>query len=155
MLYLLYFLVIFVLTGLDQLTKFYINQNFNLYESKVIINSFFDITYIQNNGAGFSILQDQRIFLCLISIIAFFILGYLLITNKKNDYIMSASFLLIMSGTLGNLIDRIRYGYVIDFLDFNLIGYDFPVFNVADCFITIGCFIIILSILRESKNAKN
>lgn len=155
MLYVIYLIIIGALVSLDQLSKLYIYSNFSLYECKNVINDFFDITYIQNYGAGFSILQNQRIFLCIVSILAIVILCYLLVTSKKSDLLNRVSFLLIISGTLGNLIDRIRFGYVVDFFDFIIFGYDFPVFNVADCFITIGCFIIIFTILKETKNAKN
>lgn len=155
MLYALYLLVIFALTGIDQLCKYYIVNRFTLNDSLIVIKDFFNITYINNYGAGFSILQDQRIFLCLVSIIAIGILVYLLITEKKNSNLTKASYLMIIAGALGNLIDRIRLGYVVDFLDFNIFGYDFPVFNFADCCITIGCFIVIFIVLKENKNANN
>lgn len=155
MLFALYLLILFVLTGIDQLTKFIIVSNYSLNDSLVVIKDFFNITYINNYGAGFSILQDQRIFLSVVSIIAIGILVYLLITEKKSSNLTKASYLMIIAGALGNLIDRIRLGYVVDFLDFNIFGYDFPVFNFADCCITIGCFIVIFIVLKENKNANN
>ena len=62
---------------------------------------------------------------------------------------------MVIAGALGNLIDRLRLGYVIDFLDFKIFGYDFPVFNVADCLITIGCFFLIIISLLEKSDAKD
>lgn len=155
MLFIIYLIIVFALVCLDQFSKFYIYSNFALNESINVINNFFDITYIQNFGAGFSILQHQRIFLSVVSILAICILSYLLYTTKKDDTVSKISYLLIIAGALGNLIDRIRLGYVVDFFDFVIFGYDFPVFNVADCYITIGCFIIIFIVLKESRNAKN
>lgn len=153
--YLIYLAFICVFAGLDQFVKYMIVNNFSLYESKAIINNFFNITYIRNYGAGFSIFQNETIFLVIISIIAIILLGYLIIKSKKEESIYRFSYLLILSGALGNLIDRIRLTYVVDFLDFNILGYDFPIFNVADCFITIGCFLLIILIVKEGKNANN
>ena len=83
------------------------------------------------------------------------VLSYLLVKAKKNDTLSIISYILIISGALGNLIDRVRLGYVVDFLDFKIFGYDYPVFNVADSFITVGCFILIIMVILESKNAKD
>ena len=80
-------------------------------------------------------------------------LFYYLLKSGKDDLISKMSYLLIISGAIGNLIDRIRFGYVVDFLDFKIFGYDFPVFNVADSFITVGCFILIIKTLWEARHA--
>ena len=143
------------MVGLDQISKNIIVSKFSLNESITVIKDFFNITYVQNFGAGFSILQNQTSIFYLISIFALIFLGYLLYKSKKNEIINRISYLLIIGGTLGNLYDRITHKYVIDFLDFYIFGYNFPVFNVADMFITVGCFILIFSILLENKNAKD
>lgn len=148
-----YILFVIVLVILDQLSKFYIINNFNLLTKNIIIDGFFNITHVRNYGAGFSIMQNQRLFLILVSTLAVIVFIYLLIkeTNKFNIF----TYLLIISGSIGNLIDRCRLGYVVDFLDFYIFGYDFPVFNVADCFITVGCILLIINMFVEEKNAKN
>jgi signal peptidase II len=110
---------------------------------------------VRNYGAGFSIMQHETAFLTALSIIAIIILSYMLIKAKKSDTVSIISYILIISGALGNLIDRARLGYVVDFLDFNIFGYDYPVFNIADSFITVGCFILIIMVILETKNAKN
>ncbi len=116
-----------------------------------IIPGFFQLTNVRNTGAGFSILTDQTVFLSVVSAIAVIALIYLL--GKENNKYIRITYLLIISGALGNLIDRIRLGYVVDFLDFMIFGYDFPVFNVADSFITVGCILLILLNLKENRHA--
>lgn len=156
MIYALYTLAIVVLTTLDQFSKYLIVTNIKDGNNAIVlIKDFFSLTYVKNYGAGFSILQNQKIFLIAISIIAIVIIGYLLINAKKNESLNIVCYLLIIGGSIGNLIDRLKLGYVIDFLDFNIFGYDFPVFNFADCCITIGCILLIVSLLLENKNAKN
>lgn len=153
--FLVYILVIAILIGLDQYTKYLIVSNFSLYEVKDIINNFFSLTYVQNFGAGFSIMQNQRFFLSAVSIIAIILFAYMLYKSKKDEYLNSFCYVLVIAGAMGNLIDRIRLNYVVDFLDFLIFNYDFPVFNLADCYITIGCFLIMISVFLEEKNAKH
>lgn len=155
MLYTLYLLTIVVLVTADQFSKFLIVKNFVENEKIVLIKDFFNITYIKNYGAGFSILQNQTIFLVVVTIAAIGFVTYLLIKSKNNEAFNRVCYLLIIGGAIGNLIDRLTLGYVIDFLDFYIFGYDFPVFNIADSFLTIGCILLIVSILLESKRGKN
>lgn len=154
MIYVIYLLVIALLTLLDQLSKKAIVENIALNEKIVIIKDFFNITYVRNYGAGFSILQNARVFLSLISLIAIVVLSYYLYKTKKNQLYDIISYLFIISGALGNLIDRLRLSYVVDFLDFYIFGYDYPVFNVADSFITVGCVMIIIKMVYESIKEK-
>lgn len=155
MLYTLYLLTIVVLVTADQFSKFLIVKNFVENEKIVLIKKFFNITYIKNYGAGFSILQNQTIFLVVVTIAAIGFVTYLLIKSKNNEAFNRVCYLLIIGGAIGNLIDRLTLGYVIDFLDFYIFEYDFPVFNIADSFLTIGCILLIISILVESKRGKN
>ena len=155
MLYTLYLLTIVVLVTADQFSKFLIVKNFVENEKIVLIKNFFNITYIKNYGAGFSILQNQTIFLVVVTIAAIGFVTYLLIKSKNNEAFNRVCYLLIIGGAIGNLIDRLTLGYVIDFLDFYIFEYDFPVFNIADSFLTIGCILLIISILLESKRGKN
>lgn len=155
MLYALYILTLVVLISVDQFSKYLVVKNISLNINIELIKNFFNLTYVKNFGAGFSILQNQKIFLIIVSIIAIIVVGYLLIKSNNKETINRISYLLIIGGAIGNLIDRLTYGYVIDFLDFIIFGYDFPVFNLADSFITIGCAIIIVSIFLESKRGKN
>lgn len=149
----LYLFIIILLTCIDQYSKFVIIQNMDLGEKITVIDNFFSITHVRNYGAGFSILQNATYFLSAVSILAIGILLYLLLHEKKLTIISKTAYLLIISGALGNLIDRLLKTYVTDFLDFLIFGYDFPVFNIADCFITVGCFLLIGELLWESRNA--
>ena len=151
----LYLFIIILLTCIDQYSKFVIIQNMDLGEKIVLIENFFSITHVRNYGAGFSILQNATVFLSAVSILAICILIYLLLHEKKLSLVSKTAYLLIISGAAGNLIDRLLKSYVTDFLDFLIFGYDFPVFNIADCFITIGCFMLIGELLWESRNASN
>jgi len=115
-----------------------------LHESIPIINNIFHITYAQNFGASFSILQNQRYFFIAIGSVTIAILICVIIRYyKRFDKVLLLSLSLITGGAIGNLIDRIRLGYVVDFLDFRI----WPVFNIADSSIVCGSFLLILYIL--------
>lgn len=155
MLFVLYLLTIVVLVSADQFSKFLVVKNISESQQIELIDNFFNLTYVKNYGAGFSILQNQRIFLIVVSFAAVILMTYLLKKSKSNETLNRICYLLIIGGAIGNIIDRIKLGYVIDFLDFYIFSYNFPVFNFADSCLTIGCFVLIISILLESKNAKH
>ena len=135
----------------DQFSKFFIVRNFALGQKMTVIPGFFQLTNVRNTGAGFSILTDHTEFLSAVSLLAVIALIYML--RKEKSVLTRISYLMIIAGAIGNLIDRFRLGYVVDFLDFYIFGYDFPVFNVADSFITIGCFLLILINLKDMRYA--
>lgn len=155
MIYGLYILFITIFVLLDQFAKRAVVANIKLNQVIVLIKGFFNLTHVRNYGAGFSILQHATAFLLALTIIACIILFYLLVTCSRRDLLSIVCYLLVISGAIGNFLDRVRYSYVIDFLDFKIFGYDFPVFNVADCFITVGCFLLIIKLLLEARHAKN
>lgn len=133
---------------IDIITKLLIDYSFNLMETRTIIMNFFSITKIYNDGASWNLLAGHRIILILISIVMLGILFYYqskFLLNERNVL----AFGLLYSGILGNLIDRIFYGYVIDFLDLTIFGYDFPVFNFADICIVLGIFLLIVAIYKK------
>ncbi len=150
--YLIYLFVIAVLVTIDQFSKDIILTYFNVGDSKTIIDGFFSLTYVQNFGAGFSIMQNARTTFLIITPICLIAFIYLLI--KSNDVLTKSALLLMISGTIGNFIDRIFRIYVVDFLDFIIFGWDFPIFNFADCLLTIGVALYIIALLKEDKNAK-
>ena len=151
-------LFVILLVVLDQASKIYLTLvNKTSPIDLEVIKGFFRITYTCNDGAAFSILKGKRVFFIIMTIVVVFLIVYYLLKNKVY-WVEKYSLLLIVSGAVGNLIDRIMYGYVIDFLDFIIFGYDFPVFNIADSFITIGAIGLIISILflnKEGENAGN
>ena len=151
-------LFVILLVVLDQASKIYLTLvNKTSPIDLEVIRGFFRITYTCNDGDAFSILKGKRVFFIIMTIVVVFLIVYYLLKNKVY-WVEKYSLLLIISGAVGNLIDRIMYGYVIDFLDFIIFGYDFPVFNIADSFITIGAIGLIISILflnKEGENAGN
>ena len=134
------FLLAFFIVLIDQLAKFLIKINFQINESIPIINNIFHLTYIHNFGAGFGILQQQKWILIFISAAVIGIIFYYLDKIKEKELLLQALTGFILGGTIGNLIDRLYYGYVIDFLDFQI----WPVFNLADSFVTIGVIGLII-----------
>ena len=150
--YLIYLFIVVSLVSLDQYTKSIILNYFELYQSKTIIDGFFSLTYVQNFGAGFSIMQNARTTFLIITPICWVGFTYLFI--KSNDKLSKTALLLMISGTIGNFIDRIVRIYVVDFLDFIIFGWDFPIFNVADIFLTVGVCLYIIVLIKEEKDAK-
>ena len=139
----------------DQLSKYFINANMFVGDSIKIIDGFFSIHYVQNTGAGFSILEGQMTFFYAITIFALCFLFYLLFSEDNNNKLYNAAVLMMIGGTIGNFIDRIFRHFVVDFLDFVIFGYDFPVFNLADCFLTIGVVLFILCMFYSERMNKN
>ncbi len=133
-----YAVIFALLLGLDQVVKHVVKTSMELYESIPVIQNIFHITYVQNTGAAFSILQGKQLFLIGLSILVFIILLVVLIKNKKHSVILNLSLTMILAGGIGNLIDRLFYGYVIDLFDFRV----FPVFNVADSAISVGVVLL-------------
>lgn len=142
---------------LDQATKHWVAGTMELYQSIEVL-PFFSITYVHNLGAAFSFLADQggwqRWFFTAIAAIASVIfLVWLSKTPKQNKW-LSIAFALLLSGAVGNLIDRVLFGYVIDFLDFYWQGNHWPAFNIADSAIFIGAAMMIIDSFRQEQKAK-
>ena len=141
-----YFALILIFSFLDQFCKIYITLNLN----KLLNKDFFlfTIEFVRNYGAAFNILSGSRFFLSFISVISTIILSYFIFI-KENELINKFGLSFILAGSIGNGIDRIFNGYVIDFIKIKFI--DFPVFNVADIVINIGVLIIIVSYFRYKR----
>lgn len=145
-------LLICLLVLIEQVSKLMVLRLLDYHTSVQVIKNFFYLTLVKNTGASFSILSGNVPLLIVISFIAFFfIVGY--INKSKNmKKIESVSYCLVLSGLLGNLIDRMFRNGVIDFLDFKIFGYSYPIFNIADIFIVCGIFILIFLEFRSDKN---
>ena len=145
-----------VISGLviiiDQITKILIFKNLPLYHSVTIIPGFFNITHIHNPGGAFGFMAHQDsslrnfLFILLASVAVCIIFYFYKNTNRTHPFLASG-FALILGGAIGNLIDRIRFGKVVDFLDFYVRNYHWPAFNVADSAITVGVTIFIFHLL--------
>lgn len=135
--------------GLDQVTKYFAVLHLKGQEPFIIIRHHFEFRYVENYGAAFGILQQKRVFFIIItSIVILGIIYYLYKNFNTLTTIAKFSITLLLGGAIGNLIDRIRLGYVVDFIRVNIIkSYDFPVFNFADIFVVVGtiliCYIVI------------
>ncbi len=134
-----------ILIFIDQIIK-YLVHNY-IISDIVIINNFFSITNLSNYGAAFGILSNNIYFLIFISLILIYFIISEIKKNNNKGYIISL--LMILSGALGNLIDRIFRGYVVDYLSFELFSISFPVFNFADMLITFGTIYLIYMIIKE------
>ena len=143
-----YYILISILIILsDQFTKNIININ-----HKSLINNdliFFSIDYVKNDGAAFNILSGSRIFLSTLSIIITLVLIYFILNKKNLSNLDLLSYSFILGGTIGNGIDRVTKGYVIDFINLNFIN--FPVFNIADISINIGLIFIIYRLIKYKR----
>lgn len=138
---------------IDQIVKILVSNYLILGQTTKIINNFFYLTYVQNTGAAFSILIGYRYILIIINLI---FLYYLYKYTKKQTNPNKLAILshgLLLGGIIGNLIDRIVYGYVIDYLDFMIFNYNFPIFNLADTFIVIGCIILVINSYAKGENS--
>jgi signal peptidase II len=141
---------------LDIITKAYIDSNMSLHESVEVIRGFLNITYVRNPGAAFSFLASaspgfRSIFFLAVTILAMVLVLYYIAKSKTEEPLMIFALSLILSGALGNFIDRVRLGEVIDFIDVYLGAYHWPAFNVADSAITVGAFIMLFVLFKRPK----
>ena len=142
-----YFSISIFIFLIDQFTKYLI-----FYNNKIIINKdfvLFELDFVKNYGAAFNIFSGNRIFLSFISIIFSIILIHLILRKNTSNSIDLYSYSFILGGTLGNGLDRIIKGFVVDFIKLNIIN--FPVFNIADISINIGFILLLYSIFKNKK----
>lgn len=159
----LYFTILLILIGLDQLTKILIVSAFDLYQVQPIIPGLFNLVYVTNKGAAFSILASvdsplRHYFFVAVNSFAFIGLTYAALKMSDQHRFYRVSFAMIAAGAVGNLIDRLRFGAVVDFLDFYIGDYHWPAFNVADSAICVGVAILfvlnIIDIKKERSRSK-
>ena len=145
-------LIIGLLTAFDQLTKFIITSSFELYESKPAIKNFLSFTYIQNRGMAWGMLQGKRVIFVALTIVILLLCFaiYSNIADKSKYRILRANMIILIAGALGNMLDRIKLGYVIDFFEVKFI--EFPVFNVADIYVVVSMIMIFILIMFKYSN---
>ena len=144
------FLISFLLS-LDLVLKYIVS---NYLTSINIIDNFFSLTYVLNDGAAFSLFRGNIYILIIIAIICLFFIIYEL-KNNLNDRILSIGYSLLLAGLLGNFIDRLIDGYVVDYLSFKLLGYNYPIFNFADILIVGGIIIVIIKEVLKERGKKD
>ena len=145
----MYILIIFFIIALDQITKIVVNSNIKYSYEIEVVKDFFYLTNIRNKGVAVGMLQNGRILFIPLTIFIMVFLIYLLIVGDKGY--KKVVYSLILGGAIGNFIDRIFRGYVIDFLDFYIFSYNFPTFNVADIFITVGTILLLFFVLLDEN----
>ncbi|ACL69688.1 signal peptidase II [Halothermothrix orenii] len=140
------YIVVLIVILLDQMVKLLVMEKMKVSESIPIIKDVFHLTYVQNRGAAFGILPGRRyLFIVITVVVISFLLIYYYKTRGSGMVTLSTG--LIIGGALGNLIDRIRFGYVVDYLDFRI----WPVFNLADSSVVIGAALLILYLWQQEK----
>ncbi|MWP49161.1 MULTISPECIES: signal peptidase II [Gilliamella] len=145
--WLLLAMVVFII---DIASKFWIINNFFLFES-VNLLPFFSITYVRNIGAAFSIFEGQRTMLAILALVICAVIVHMLYRSTRQQKLENFSLSLILGGALGNLFDRLYHGFVIDFLDVNFGDWHYPTFNIADCAICVGIGLFILCSYKKPK----
>ncbi|MCC3864554.1 signal peptidase II [Terrisporobacter petrolearius] len=147
----MYEFIVAILIGLDQIIKYWVLNYLKGVESIPVINNIFNLTYVENRGAAFGMLQNNQTIFVVVAAIASCYGLYYLHTKKVND-LGKIGILLVISGAIGNLIDRVILGYVIDYLDFHIIwNY---VFNLADCFVVVGTILLCIYIITSEEDKK-
>jgi signal peptidase II len=154
-----YWILLVVCLGvllLDQWTKYMVQEKLPLYQSVEVIKGFFDLTHVRNTGGAFSVFGGEKggigsyLFVA-VSLLAIGVILFLVFKSKEDGGLLTLSLSLILGGAVGNLIDRFRYGEVIDFLDFHLHTFYWPVFNIADSAISIGVILMAFELLFRDK----
>ena len=143
-----------VLFVIDLVTKILITNFMRVGDQIKIIPNFFSIMYVRNTGAAFSILENSRFFFIIAGILVLIFIYLFLVRNKTLSMYLIICYSMLIGGIIGNLYDRIVYGYVVDFLSFNIFEYYFPVFNIADSFIVISIILLIINELKVNTCKK-
>ena len=154
--YYLFFLTVLPVLLIDQITKTLVHTHMSLYESRSLIEGFFCLTYIRNPGAAFGFLTSaaplfRSLFLIAVTLVAMMLILLYLSKSRKEPPLLTFSLALILSGAAGNLIDRVRYGEVIDFLDLYIGTHHWPAFNLADSAISVGAALMIWEMVKRRR----
>lgn len=145
-------MIIIILLFLDQLIKYLITQNMYIGEEITIIKNFLNISYITNDGAAFNILSGNTI---LLIILAIFVIIYIIKNKKKHEKQEKIMYEILIAGILGNLIDRIIRGSVVDYIAFKIFNIDMAVFNLADTYIVCSCIILLIMEALKWKKSQS
>lgn len=141
------------LLGLDQWTKLWVVEHMALGQSSKLLPGFVGLTYLQNRGAAFSILQNQQALFAVLTLVVILVAIYYLLAYLTKPWWYGLSLIFIISGGLGNFIDRMRQGYVVDMIEPQFI--QFAVFNIADACLSVGVVLLFISLWREESGSKN
>ena len=154
-----YLVVSLTVLVLDQWTKGIVTRAFDVHESKNVLPGYFDVTYVRNSGAAFGLFASvdssvKAILLNSVAILVFLVVSAYALRSSHRSVRLQLGFALILGGAVGNLLDRVRFGYVVDFLDFSISGHHWPAFNVADSAICAGVGLLFLDMLRNEERSR-
>lgn len=148
--------VVILLVAIDQLSKYLVLTGLKPVGTMTVIDGFLQFRYVENTGAAFSMLSNNTTFLSVITSLIMIAILTVLFTGKIKDKLQCDALIIVVAGGIGNLIDRVARGFVVDFIEFTFV--DYAVFNVADIFVTIGAVLLVISIIieivRETKEKK-
>lgn len=152
-------IVCLLILFLDQWTKQAVQQSLSLYQKVEVIHGFFNLVHVRNTGGAFGIFGGEKggvgsFFFLVVSVVAIGSIIFLLIRLKEDEKIVSLSLSFILSGAIGNLIDRLRHGEVVDFLDFYVSSYHWPAFNIADSAICAGIGLMALALFFRDRKKR-
>ena len=137
------YIISLIMVIIDQFIKAVVSYNMHLYDTFTLIKDFLDINLVHNTGAAFSFLQGGRVLFIVIALIVILIISMYINSNDDVDKKKTLIYSLLLGGIVGNLIDRIFLGYVVDFIGIELFGNSYPIFNIADIFIVVGAIFVI------------
>ena len=149
-----YYLIALVIIIIDQFTKWLVVVNMEIGERITIIEGFFQLTSHRNSGAAWGILQGQMMFFYIITVIVIIGIIYYMQKYARNNKLLAVALGLILGGAIGNFIDRLLRQEVVDFADFTIFNYNFPIFNVADSALTIGVILVIIATIIEERDER-
>ena len=144
-------ILICLLVGFDLGIKYLVSSSLT---NIIVLPNFFSLKYVLNDGAAFSLFASRTYFLIIISLVCLFFILYELIKNI-DDRALSIGYSLVLSGLLGNFIDRLIDGYIIDYLSFKIFGFNYPIFNLADILIVVGIVIVLIKEILKERGRKN
>lgn len=147
----IFYLIAFIVLVIDQFTKWLVVQNMEIRESIPVIEGFFYLTSHRNAGAAFGILQGQMWLFYIATIIVVGVVVYYIQVYGRENRLFGISLGLVLGGAIGNFIDRVLFGEVVDFLDVYIFNYNYPIFNVADSALVVGVIMLIIHVIKEEK----
>lgn len=151
----LYYIIAVIIILIDQVTKWLVVTKMELYEQIPIIDNFFYLTSHRNKGAAWGILQGQMLFFYIVTIIVVIGIIYYMQKYARESKLLAYSLSLVLGGAIGNFIDRLFRKEVVDFFDFIIFTYDYPIFNIADAALVVGVILLIIyTVLDEKKKRK-
>lgn len=150
----IYYLLALFIIGLDQITKFLVVQHMDIAESIEVISGFFYLTSHRNAGAAFGILQGQMWLFYIVTVIVIIAVVYHLHKYGKDSTLIGIPLALILGGAIGNFIDRLIFGEVVDFFNVYIFTYNYPIFNIADAALVVGVLLLVVKITADEWKEK-